>query len=215
MPITENDLLKIVGDSGRIDLSRIYRKDGYAIATDGHVAATIATPEPDTDDPNAVFRVISEAISNAWDGIKLDSPMFEPLEIGSGKTTTCTTCGGSGEAIKCPSCDGTGEVSIDHDYKHKGKWCSDSYDHECILCDGTGKIQNEDEKCEDCGGEGVIAESDFIDIAGSRFSGEAIRALLRLSPISIHPRVDGKELKPHPIRGAGWIGTILPMRKES
>lgn len=213
--ITEDDLKKFTGPVDRIDLSKVYRRGGIAIATDAHVAVMCSMQGPDTEDPGQVFGKIIEIYAKAWNGIEESDSEWQPLEIGEAKRESCKECGGTGEAIKCPSCEGTGEVSIDHGYFHKGKFCSDSYDVECQLCDGSGRLEAGNGKCPECLGEGSIEDLDWVDAVGSRFGGKLVRRLSHLSPVLIHTRHDRAPLGAHPIRGNGWTGIIMPMRKES
>lgn len=215
--ITIHDLTRFTEteNEARREISKVYHDGMHSWATDGCILVRIPSKEPESEDPKGMVAKFHEVYAKAWLRISRESDGWEPLAIGPAVLVPGTECEATGNAKKCPSCDGWGEVTFDHDYSHKGISKTDEYEIECKLCDGSGKLEDDHGHCQECHGQGNIVQEDWIDVVGSRFSGKLIRRLLSLPNPMIHSRADAWHFYAHPVRGEGWTGVLMPMRKDS
>lgn len=124
----------------RYALATPWYTSGYAVATDGRIAAWL--PSDPFDAPCDGRRPQIEPLMRKPLGLN-----YRPLgELPA--RTNCPDCNGLGYTIeeKCEECDGTGEVEHDCDCPH----CEEETE-ECIECGGLGKFTGDDAKVKcDC-----------------------------------------------------------------
>ena len=80
------------------------------------------------------------------------------------KVGTCATCAGTGakkgtETITCTTCNGAGKI---HETRHT-MFGAFATSHPCTACRGAGKVPRE--KCDTCGGHGVLRREEEVVIA--------------------------------------------------
>lgn len=201
-------------DDYRPSLKEVTHDGQFAYAMDGLLLVRTASTFPATEGDDA--RNLVNSIKGLFEKNfpKDDSPNWaSEIPAGVPETEKCLTCGGTGKSQACPSCDGTGEVSLDHSFQGlDGAWKHTSYEVECGLCNGLGKVGGEGEPCEDCDGTGAVNKPTAVAFGIAYFDASQLVRLKVLPGAQLHPQVDGKAMSPHAIRGDGWIGIISPMR---
>ncbi len=197
----------------REPINHVIIKGGFAWATDGKIGIRAETDLPDSGDSTFVEKLVQaieapfNAATSEWEALPVALPMREG---------DCPDCAGTGKQQTCPSCEGEGEIELDHSWIGKSGFERHSYTVECEECGGTGSTGGEQDGeggCAECGATGKTRISETVAFGPSWIDSFHLHQISTL-PGPIQIRYGGSPVKQMPIRGAGWIGVVMPTREH-
>lgn len=207
MPVPSNILRRFCAiDPVRESLHDLITDDTYRMATCGAVLIRTRFDVMDVV-PLPSSRSILTRIYEIFVGAPADSPCWEKIPSFADELTECPSCKGVGTPDKCESCDGRGEIFI-RENRQEAFWCED--------CEGTGNFTTKHGDCIHCQGhQKILPESREVYLAGSFFDSKLLAQLWSLPGApEIHPNPRGDLIGPHPIRGDGWDGVLMPYKPK-
>jgi len=192
----------------RIPLQQPWSDDQYSYATDGHILVRIQRiPEiTNTDGVSLEHLPLDHDEMAEWHSL--------PSEIPNDQRVPCKVCKGSGRITECNDCDGTGHVDYTFEASN-----GETYEenHDCPVCDGSGKTNGEGDRCEECEGKGsqLVPASVKIESIGMNISSHLLLKVHDLPGVQIAIKSHGPyDLPPVRFRFEGGIGLMMPMSNQ-
>lgn len=193
-------------DKSRIYLTNPWEMNGFAYATDGHLAIRIPCGLVSIPGITEEAEKYLSGVPGLIDSAKLDAKHWIKL-LKLPEQPLCKKCNGTTKAPKeteCPECEGTGEAIAENDYHE--------YEVECKTCDGDGEVLG-DGVCKMCRGNGFqsFAKPVGCDVRGARLNLQLLGKIKDLPGLKIG--IHGTDnLLGHYFEFDQGDGLIMPLR---
>lgn len=177
--------------------------DGKTAATDSKVMIVVDGVFPET--PEMVGKALD--VTRHIEAIRHNTQLLDTSGVEIKKRVEkCFACDGAGEVFFCSKCDGAGEVECNE--------CG--HDGPCSKCNGTGyqdkpRKDGLGETCEDCGGDGLCAIYENVEIQGFWFAGMRLEKIMKLPGFRNLRMETGKIHDPVAFDFDGGCGLIMPL----
>lgn len=193
-----NELLQMFcsRDDFRTVLTVPFNVGNYTYATNGHFAIRVdLRKEFSGNDTPANMEKCFAYPENVDEALFIDIPELNTSE----NSVSCKVCGGKGTLTECSDCEGTGEVHWESDGGYE-------YESDCQMCNGSGKIN---EQCEKCGGTGKKFIEQFIEVGTRVLNCKLLSIINSLPGVKIAPDATS-DFQPIPFRFDGGCGILMP-----